>query len=1483
MKELNIIEISGKGNFIRPTDKLFIIPEKTHIAFNYCSPENKSKVPLIITNFNNRLNKRTKIPPEAHLNMSFKELLDNYNCLEGSYEDNLNWSCECFFKEPGLYSFQILFYKDWDRSADLLTSQDYFIDSFSSLSDEKTNGKDSSIDKELKYIIGEKIEKIIVTPFYSNPINNNTIIKKYNFINLITIYPTMLGSIDTWEEKLKGLIDRGYTGFHFCPIQELGVSKSLYCLKDHENPNPNLFGSKSFDDLKAIFVKLKKENNVFFLIDIIWNHCSINSDWLLEDKEAFFSPENTPILTVASILDKKLFEISNKFKELNITDSNKIKTFQDVDAVLAYLNEEIEKIKIEEYFKLNVEKKMKEILALYNDPDITDFKNILTDNNILINFLQKNDYDAIKEQLIDLGRSPFGVEINSKWLAYFLKDRLFRLNTFEIKRVLEDVNKQYGEKVKAWKSELINNLKGEIEYRFLKQQKCEVSKDYPLVTRYFQELDNGQMAALNGWILNYSSDEDFIVSQEQFYLRRCLIVWSDLIKLRYENKEAKIWEKMNRYTRQMAKVFDGFRLDNFHNTKLSAAQSFIGNAFKINQRLYIISELFTPSKEVEINLCSSVGVHRLVREMQNCYSSKDLFQTFKYYSDTDSFLATIPKLKMTNNEISYLPPKNVFYIFYDQTHDNPTYFEKFGVYIQLPISALLSFYNRMIGSVVGFDELYAKHIKVTYDKPYPSIPSEVIEINQDCYEIVFTLSKQDIGDYKDEINTVELRGDFNYWKNGVAMIKEDNGQFWIKMKLEKGKYQFKFIINGHYWTVNKCLPFTDDGKGNINNTIIVNRTVKLHRNLVHIRSFFNNLHQKFSISGAKIHMEHHPDNFIVIQRFSKEFNHCYVLITRLNYNNDDPECSAEFILPGWLSKIKKCYYIDKQYDIIDSGDIPYIKANIYEESDFSRFGQLIHSEKSLNDVLRLKNVPTNFVLVLKTVYSKRIINTINSIENSLEISPEDFQKTYLTQIELRDINYYLYVCDNEEREYWKSGTYEIPDHGKLPFAGFCGLNHILKSTSLKMDYDHLLYKHIRKHDYLLNYYLQRINKYRPGEHTLFKKFFHEIIEKLKDIPRFLIPVLFHRFISLIISGFEVQLFTIIKAPEYFKNNNLYRSLLITLPQFMTSNDNRLYLVSAGLPHFSTGVWKNWGRDTFISFKGVFIISGLYKQGRELILHYASYLRHGLIPNMLEPSRYNSRDATWWFVKAVKDYMEASNDYDILHARINMKFLSDDQQRHNELKGRNVESYMNLIDILQKIFQTHAEGIQYREWNSPDIDSHMNYNGFHISLYTDWKTGFIFGGNKSNCLTWMDKMGSSVKAKNKGVPATPRLGAPIELTSLLYIGLKFMKMLYSEGYSNYKGITTTKFCITYEDWKNKVKNNFEQHFWIPEEEAQFCKYKVESDYVISKGIFKDCYSGTMQDYKLRPNALIAIALTPKLFKNKNIKSFIKMAEMNLIVS
>ena len=102
-----------------------------------------------------------------------------------------------------------------------------------------------------------------------------------------------------------------------------------------------------------------------------------------------------------------------------------------------------------------------------------------------------------------------------------------------------------------------------------------------------------------------------------------------------------------------------------------------------------------------------------------------------------------------------------------------------------------------------------------------------------------------------------------------------------------------------------------------------------------------------------------------------------------------------------------------------------------------------------------------------------------------------------------------------------------------------------------------------------------------------------------------------------------------------------------------------------------------GRWTFISFKGLLLIPGHYKEAKEIIFLFASKLRHGLIPNLIESEekcKYD-RDTCWWFIKAISDYLSFTHNYgsltiinhcfflEIMQELVELTFLDDNFALH----------------------------------------------------------------------------------------------------------------------------------------------------------------------------------------------------------------------------
>lgn len=179
--------------------------------------------------------------------------------------------------------------------------------------------------------------------------------------------------------------------------------------------------------------------------------------------------------------------------------------------------------------------------------------------------------------------------------------------------------------------------------------------------------------------------------------------------------------------------------------------------------------------------------------------------------------------------------------------------------------------------------------------------------------------------------------------------------------------------------------------------------------------------------------------------------------------------------------------------------------------------------------------------------------------------------------------------------------------------------------------------------------------------------------------------------------------------------------------------------------------------------------------------------------------------------------------------------------------------------MQEALTIHFQGLQYRERNAGrEIDEHMTDKGFNNQIGIHPETGFVFGGNDANCGTWMDKMGSSDKAGNRGRPSTPRDGSAIELIGLEMASVRFMQKMSELKIIPYNSVERTgnnneRTVWTYEQWADLIQLNFEKYFYVGHEGGPL---------VNKKGIYKDSVNASQPwtDFQLRcnfPVAMIAV--------------------------
>jgi glycogen debranching enzyme len=1243
----------------------------------------------------------------------------------------------------------------------------------------------------------------------------------------------------------------------------------------------------------------------------VLNHTATNSEWLFKNPDSGYNLQNSPHLCVAYELDKVLFDYSKRYSEKRVSckASPFIYNDNDLNELICELSGIVNKQNFEEYFMISLDHYVPIFENHYNEYK-KELGDCLQKRKFLLNKLKENKKDQcnendvfqlISDACVNYGQRRFGVELdNIEFVGLLLlKDEYIHKSCLseyiaDLKKILNRINNTWVGKAKEMVAKAIENTKAYVKYEFITLGRHKVTSSKKLTENYFAifEENNPQgVFACNGWLFGVNDPTiNFALYPSWNYFTRSIIIWGDCAKLHYgkcPEDSPYLWKHMTKYVQDMAMVFDGFRLDNAHSTPIHVAEYLMAQARQVNPDLIIMAELFAGTKERELLFINRIGINLMIREAIYCSNPSELDEKLYRYGSggKDAVLGALNTAvkkyvrKGTDieaigyNILSPIYPKSIIF---DITHDNPTLHERFNnLGLNLTFLATISMTMSSIGSTRGFDQLFPYQPSVIRENRVYKYKSH--EIESDVVTVDFTYKRPGATNIKLAISS-------NNWKPDIVLSKVSSDSWHTKLTLKRDIYYYKFVVNDSQWVHDTTKETITDSSGNVNNVLKLLKTSDLGT----VRRIFGTIREECVNKRCQFYLHRDRDLIAMFKLF--EDNHMsehsgYAMICRTGYDSNGKPEKYKVELPGEIQEVIAHVKISvKNFDInlIRSDSKLVGVESILEFSSGTSINGATVTKLNGNDIIEGDFLPNTVILLkLKNVRQKEIQLLRDNINFLAERGG-----SLISEFNLCDLNGILYKCEKEELDNsnGKRGNYEIPQYGKLVYAGITHIYALIQKLKKSQDLGNSLFKNIRDGDWLLEYTINRLSDFKTSG-NLYIFLVKDILNPYKAIGGSIKPKLFCMIIETLYTTVVKKVLS--QSGHLIDFNEFGQNLLLANLQFTgfveSSRFKNTYLsISAGLPHFSTEYMRCWGRDTFISFKGLLLIPGYFKEAKEIIINFSRTMRHGLIPNLLDGGnnpRYNARDAVWFYLNAIRDYIQITDDPDILNTDVDLLFLDDDMTKHFEKLRLGQKKIIKLYDVIQMILQSHVSGIQFREWRAgKQIDEHMKDEGFNQKIFYEKTTGFIYGGNKFNCGTWMDKMGSSEKAKNKGIPATPRDGADVEIIGLLYSFIKFLADEMNPNHYPYDHVKEDGGVnnLTYKSWYLKIQDNFEKYFFI--------QHKRDDSMVNKENIYKDHISipSVYTNYQLRPNFLIAMAIAPELFTQENALKALEQVETYLLV-
>lgn len=118
-------------------------------------------------------------------------------------------------------------------------------------------------------------------------------------MKLYNLFPLLAGEFKHWDSHIERAAAMGFDWIFVNPVQKTGASGSLYSIADYFQLNPKLISKPSLKtpnaQLKSINRKAEKKHGMRMMIDLVINHCAIDSELITQHPEWFMRDEHGTI------------------------------------------------------------------------------------------------------------------------------------------------------------------------------------------------------------------------------------------------------------------------------------------------------------------------------------------------------------------------------------------------------------------------------------------------------------------------------------------------------------------------------------------------------------------------------------------------------------------------------------------------------------------------------------------------------------------------------------------------------------------------------------------------------------------------------------------------------------------------------------------------------------------------------------------------------------------------------------------------------------------------------------------------------------------------------------------------------------------------------------------------------------------------------------------------------------------------------------